>query len=77
MSVPYDLTLSSGAHHELYGPWSVDAAADLIRSRRRAKRPLFVAASPVPCVDLYGIAIDPATVVAVAGRRGPIVPIEA
>jgi len=75
MSLPYDLTLSCGGHHDLYGPWSVNAASELIRDRRRARRPLFVAASSVPCVDLYGVEIDPATVVAVADRRGAVVPV--
>ena len=75
MPVPYDLTLSSGDHHELYGPWSVNAASELIRDRRRAQQSLFVAASSVPCTDLYGVEIDSAAVVSVADRRGTVVPV--
>lgn len=75
MPVPYDLTLTDGAHHELYGPWSVNAAAELIRRRRRADQSLSVASSSVPRAQLYGVKIDPAMVVAVADRRGSVVPI--
>jgi hypothetical protein len=75
MSVPYDLTLSDGSHHELYGPWRVDAAAELIRARRRGRQPLHVAASAVPCRDPYGVQIDPSAVVAVADRHGAVLAI--
>ena len=75
MPVPYDLTLSDGSHHELYGPWRVDAAAGLIRARRRGGQPLHVAASAVPCRDPYGVQIDPSAVVAVADRRGAVLAI--
>ena len=72
MPVPYDLTLSDGSRHELYGPWRIDAAAELIRTRRRAGRPLHVAASAAPCRDPYGVQIDPGAVVAVSDRRGAV-----
>ena len=76
--MPYDLTLSDGSHHELYGPWRVDAAAELIRARAAAERPLHVAAGPVPCLDPYGVRIDPATVVSVADRlSGAVVAVAA
>ena len=78
MAMPYDLTLTDGSRHELYGPWRVDAAAELIRARARAGRPLHVAASPVPCLDPYGVRIDPASVVSVADRlSGAVVAIAA
>jgi hypothetical protein len=78
MAVPYDLTLNDGSHHELYGPWRVDAAAELIRACAGAGRPLHVAASAVPCLDPYGVRIDPARVVSVADRRsGAVVAIAA
>ena len=64
--LPYDLTLSDGSRHELYGPWRVDAAAGLVDARRRAGRPLHVAATAPPCRDPYGVRIDPGAVVAVA-----------
>lgn len=73
--MPYDLRLSDGSHHELYGPWRVDAAAELVRARRHAGRPLHVAAAAPPCRDPYGVQIDPSAVVAVADRRGTIVAI--
>ena len=76
MPVPYDLTLSDGSHHELYGPWRLDAAAELISTRRRAGEPLHVATSAAPCRDPYGVQIDPGAVVTVADRRGTVVAIE-
>jgi hypothetical protein len=75
MSVPYDLTLSDGSHRELYGPWRVDAAAELIRARRRGGQRLHVAASAAPCRDPYGVPIDPSAVVAVADRDGAVLAI--
>jgi hypothetical protein len=51
MAQPYDLTLSDGSRHELYGPWRLDAAAELIGSPRLAGRTLHVAASGPPCRD--------------------------
>src|SRR5215210_3262688 len=75
MPVPYDLTLSDGSHHELYGPWRVDAAAELIRARRRGGQPLHVATSAAPCRDQYGVQIDPSAVVAVADRHGAVLAI--
>jgi hypothetical protein len=78
MAVPYDLTLTDGSRRELYGPWRVDAAVELIRARAVAGRPLHVAAGSVPCLDPYGVRIDPADVVAVADRRsGAVVPVAA
>jgi hypothetical protein len=68
MAIPYDLTLVDGSHHELYGPWRVDAAARLIRDSARGGRALHVAASSAPCLDPHGIRIDPAAVVSVADR---------
>jgi hypothetical protein len=68
MAMPYDLMLSDGSRHELYGPWRVDAAAELIRARARARQPLHVAASTAPCLDPDGVRIDPASVVSVADR---------
>lgn len=78
MAVPYDLTLNDGSRHGLYGSWRVDAAAERIRARARAGRPLQVAASPVSCLDPYGVRIDPATVLSVADRlSGAVVAIAA
>lgn len=78
MTMPYVITLSDGSRHELYGPWRVDAAAELIRARRQAGRPLHVAASTPPCRDPYGVRIDPASVVSVADRvSGAVVPVAA
>ena len=78
MAMPYDLTLRDGSRHELYGTWRVDAAAELIRARARARRPLHVAAGPAPCRDPYGVPIDPSAVVSVADRlSGAVVTIAA
>lgn len=77
MTMPYVLTLNDGSHHELYGPWHVDAAAELIRARRRGGQPLHVAASAAPCRNQYGVQINPTAVVAVADRRGAVLAIGA
>ena len=76
--MPYHLTLRDGSRHELYGPWRVDAAAELVRARPSAARPLHVAAGPVPCRDPYGVRVDPSAVVSVADRlSGAVVAVAA
>lgn len=78
MAMPYDLTLRDGSRHELYGPWRVDAAAELIRTRAHVGCRLHVAAGPAPCRDPYGVPIDPSAVVSVADRvSGAVVPVAA
>lgn len=70
MPVPYDLTLADGTRRELYGPWRVDAAAELIGSLAHAGRSLRVADRSNPRMQPYGEQIDPRAVVEVRDRNG-------
>jgi hypothetical protein len=77
LDMPYTLTLRDGTTRDLYGPWRVDAAAELVASLARAGRWLLVARGGYPCTDPYSQQIDPGAVVRVSDPRGVVVSVRA